>query len=1147
MTTVVGESLRAVRRAWADARHAVATALFHGGWRRREPWPSRPLVVVAAAVAVGTILPRIVAIHPPAAWSVGLAALLAWCHARRRWSAAAAIALVAAVAGGAAAWSAARHRWFDARDLAWSLGDEPLPVVVEGCVTVAPQVVVAPRDPLRGGGRPPTRECVVAIGRARDDDVWRPRGGLALVALDDAAPPLLPGDTVRVWGRASRPAPPGNPGEFDRRAGAREERCLSLIRCSGPGAVEVLAHGPGWAPTRLLARLRAAGAAALRTHVSEARGALAAALVLGTRGEMPPEASESFMVTGTVHILSISGLHVALLAAGLFAVFRAARIPHGGTLAAVAFATGVYMLLVGAETPVLRATILVWIGCLGSALGRRSGGFTALAAAAIAVMLWHPAGLLRAGTQLSFLSTAVIVAVAGEMAARARVDDPLERLIDRARHPLERRGRRWLATLRDALLLGAAVWLATAPIVAARFHLVSPVGLILNPLVAPLVGLAMVGGFACLVAAPVWVPAAGAAGFVCDAALGLVETAVRGGGLLPGAFAWVPGPPAWWVVGWYVAMVSMAFLVAGDRLRRASTWGLAAAAWCLAGIVVAAVLPAAPRAGLETCAAAMGHGLGVVVRAPSGRVLVYDAGRLGSGSAAGRGLSSLLWSMGVSRVETLVISHADTDHFNGVPDLVERFAVARVVVPRHFLESHAPAVAELLRVVAAAGVPVATAEGGDELPFDPAVTVRVLHPPPASAAPVEPPRSDNESSLVLGIEADGRRVLLTGDLEGAALERFVASSPGRCDVLVAPHHGSAAILPQGLLEATMPSWVIVSGAGGPRYAAVERAWATAISPAPRVLRTAGAVRVRLGQDGSATDQFLDGRWRPVAGTGRGRSRQPVDAVEVHEPPRPARVGEHDPHVVATGTRLPGSDPLRELLPLAVDLHRHRGEQRSVGSVEMHLDRAAGAGRRHPQRHTADTVERHRRETDGVAVIDGAEEAAAAGVPGGEHVRSADLVGGLRLGHARAEVDRGARGERGDLPRPAVEVGRFDTEHRPRRRLVGRHRNRPGEAGEETRQARRLERIDPGHHLPDLLGGVVRVRDHGDFPPHAAGSLQDPLDRRLERVRAAAVLRGHLDELRPHARLVDRVAVEAVAALHPGEARGIGGRGAGHDA
>lgn len=857
-----------LRRAALAGGGAIAArwaAAAGGAWRRHEPLPARPLVSLASALVAGIAASLLLPLPPLACHGAAALALAAWCAVRRFRPDASALPLLLAVAAAGAAWGGARYRWFGADDLAWSLGDAPCPVVVEGRVVTAFQE----RDGgeafaaagLRGA-RPPVHEGVVLVERVRDGAVWRKAGGRAAVACDVAPPVLAPGARVRVWGRASRPAAPGNPGEFDRRARAREERRLSFIRASGAGAVERLeGGGRSWLAT-LAGRIRAAGGAALDRHVGPQRRGLAAALLLGRRATLPEETSASFLVTGTVHILSISGLHVALLAGGLLALTRAARVPHRPALVAVAAVTGLYMLVVGAETPVMRATLVVWLACLGAALGRRSGGLTALAAALVAVLAWHPAALLSTGTQLSFLSTAVLVGAASAVAARARDDDPIERLVERSRGPLERRLRVLGRGVLTATLVGAAVWLATAPLVAARFHLVSPVGLVLNPLVAPLVAVAMVGGFACILLAPASALLAGAAGRLCDGALGLVEAGVDLGARLPGAFSWVSGPPAWWVCGWYAGIAILLVALAPPRLARCSTWACAAALWACVGLALA--WPAPAGGVLETFAASLGHGCGIVVRTPSGRVLLYDAGRMGSGAAAGRGVAALLWSAGIDRIDTLVVSHADTDHFNGVPDLLERFPVGRVVVPAALEASPAPAVAELLRVVRKAGVPLVAAAAGDEIALDPLCRVRVLHPAPTASA--DAPAADNETSLVLAVETAGRRVLLTGDLEGEALERFVAAGPGRCDVLVAPHHGSRASLSVPLLEATAPRWVIVSGAGGPRWPELERDWEAAAAGA-RVVRTEGAVHVSLTAAGTTASRYDSGRWETL-GAGR---------------------------------------------------------------------------------------------------------------------------------------------------------------------------------------------------------------------------------------------------------------------------------------
>ena len=848
--------------AWLRQALARRRSAFAGGYRRRDPLPSRPLVVGAAALVAGIGAALLLPLPATVCWAAAVIALGGWGGTIGRRPGMAASLLLVAIAAAGAAWGTARWRWFAADDLAWSLSDRPLPVAVEGRLVAAPRPLPRSTDPLRGGGRPPSSDCQFVITAVRDGETWRPCSGRAVLVIDGPLPRLGAGERCRVWGRALRPGQPGNPGEFDQRARARQERALSLIRVEGAGAIERLTVG-GW-PTlaAVLEEVRERGAASLRAHLSAERGPLAAALLLGTRETLLPEMTESFMVTGTVHILSISGLHVALLAAGLFAIARLLRLPRTAALLLVAVATGLYMILVGGETPVLRATLLVWLACLGAVCGRRAAGLNALAAVAIVVLAWHPPEILRIGSQLSFLSTAVLIGAATAVGAGRRDDDPIERLIDRSRSSLHRSIRRRARAAFDALLIGFAIWLATAPLVAAHFHVFSPAGLLLNPLIAPLVGVAMMGGFLCLLAAPVCWPIAAAGGAVCDVALAAIEIAVDLTARIPGAFHWVAGPPVWWTVGWYAGLVAMLLLLTGARLARPSVWACAAGMWAAVGLAVGLVA-VGPAPGLDVIAAAMGHGCGLVVRGPAGRCLVYDAGRLGAGVAAGRGLSALLWSEGIGRIDTLVISHADTDHFNGVPDLLERFDVGRVVVPEAFLASPAPAVAEVLARIAAARVPVSAVSAGDEIPFDPLCRVRVLHPRPGGGAGPAP--ADNETSLVVAVESAGRRVLLTGDLEGGALDRFVAADPGPCDLLVAPHHGSLASLPPALARATAPAWVIVSGAAGPRFEEVRRAYATAAGadrPA-RVLRTEGAVRVRFTAAGSEGSQFLTGRWQPV--------------------------------------------------------------------------------------------------------------------------------------------------------------------------------------------------------------------------------------------------------------------------------------------
>jgi competence protein ComEC len=199
---------------------------------------------------------------------------------------------------------------------------------------------------------------------------------------------------------------------------------------------------------------------------------------------------------------------------------------------------------------------------------------------------------------------------------------------------------------------------------------------------------------------------------------------------------------------------------------------------------------------------------------------------------------------------------------------------------------------------------VRTTRAGDSFALSALCRVRVLHPPAEAAArplPHDPDHraADNETSLVLAVESAGRRLLLTGDIERDALRRFVAAGVERCDVLVAPHHGSRTSLPPDIARVTRPSWVLVSGNGNGAWPEVRRAYLhAAASPAPAtegesvsVVKTGdeGAVALSLTAGGITAARWM-GRWRAGASHDDHGVLHPADAIDV------------DRHAISRGER-----------------------------------------------------------------------------------------------------------------------------------------------------------------------------------------------------------------------------------------------------
>ena len=119
------------------------------------------------------------------------------------------------------------------------------------------------------------------------------------------------------------------------------------------------------------------------------------------------------------------------------------------------------------------------------------------------------------------------------------------------------------------------------------------------------------------------------------------------------------------------------------------------------------------------------------------------------------------------------------------------------------------------------------------------LTIEVLHPPRRGVL-----GSDNANSIVLAVEFQGRRLLLTGDLESPGLDDVLAEEPYDCDLLMAPHHGSRYSHPPDMERWSSPEWVVISGSRSDWQPAVARAYAAGGAVVLHTART-GALRASI--------------------------------------------------------------------------------------------------------------------------------------------------------------------------------------------------------------------------------------------------------------------------------------------------------------
>ncbi len=758
----------------------------------------QPMLRVALALAAGIIASRIFA-PPVAFWCVAAAASgivwLASFRAGRLVVSSTCLLLMIGAAGGL--WHHWNWNYIEARDVGRFSSERAMPAYVRGVISSHPNFVAADL-PSRGDAnvRPGRTRFTLDVESIRDGIKMVHASGRIEVFVNGRFDEFPAGERVDLAGSLSTISAPGNPGQFDLASHFRGQGVHCWMNIARTEAIMPAPDRPSlWhrPPGIIKARLDAM----IWRFVGEDRAALASAMLLGNRGQLDQIEREQFMLTGTVHLLAISGLHVGILAGLFLALPRTGLASRRMSLLLTFVFVVSYAWLVEFRPPVARAAILISVYCYCKWVGRDAFSFNSLAMAALIVMIANPSDLFSVGAQLSFLAVGSLI-FAWRWLARPVSDDPIDRLIVRTRSWQSRAIRSVGRKILAATMVSTVIWLAALPLVAARFHVVTPIALIINPLVLFPMTLALVSGLAVMVLG--WIPPLGfLAGWVCNQSLTVMKWLIETSESIPWSYYWTPGPPLASVVVFY-AILLMLFVVRPRGVPWPAAAGLLGA-WMAIGWGVPAHLTqraAEQRTTLACTFIDVGHGSCILLELPGGANVLYDCGSMGSPRAAARNASDVLWSRGISRLDAAIISHADADHFNGFPELSHRFPIDRLIISSVMASELAnPKIGELVESLRASGIGlVELVATGDELNLAAGVRVDVLNPPRDSRI-----GSDNANSIVLDIGYRDRRILLTGDLVDEGLESLLRRAAVNYDVVMAPHHGSPSSRPAGTVLA----------------------------------------------------------------------------------------------------------------------------------------------------------------------------------------------------------------------------------------------------------------------------------------------------------------------------------------------------------
>ncbi len=664
-------------------------------------------------------------------------------------------------------------------------------------------------------------------GEAETENAW-----FEAPPAEEAAP-LLQGLILECIARVE--APEGKSGSgFDQKRWLRQQGVCTVLKVVDAGSLSVMGRRGGAAGA--FDRLRVAAQQHLSLGPDARVNEVMQGVVTGDTVGIDKDWLEAFRRSGTAHMLSVSGLHVASLAAIMIGIARLLRAPRWVGFILAATAALLMIPFMGPSPPIIRAAVMIIIVLLGRWVGRGRDQWQILALAAVVILAINPFALFDVGFQLSFS------ALAGLMA----LGPPFQRLFGRMP-----------AVVGANLAVSLAAGLGTAPVALAQFGRTSLVSPLANLLVVPTLPVVTGLGMASVLAGLLWhgfsialdtlaslpmmwtvlisrlaavfpvlesrhlgralAVAAGGA-LVLPAALALTGRAVRlplgvRSQFLSSQLGWVrrhrPGGRALaWAAGALLVTIGGA---SGFAAHEAGAHGVRAAQMVFGGRTW-------PDQA-EVRVLDIGQGNAVLVRTPEHHAVLFDAGPKGCD------LAGQLRSLGVHKLDAVVISHPHADHFAGLLEVVEEVEVAALIdniqivaagprgPPMSGGDTFTDAGGEALQYLAlreaivARGGEYVFAGTGSSVTLD-GLVVRFFAPPkPLTMSMGDEPWEErgrapsgddlNAASLVALLSVDGIDVLLPGDAEADTLARYGLPP---VEILVVSHHGSRGAVSSEMLE-----------------------------------------------------------------------------------------------------------------------------------------------------------------------------------------------------------------------------------------------------------------------------------------------------------------------------------------------------------
>lgn len=571
------------------------------------------------------------------------------------------------------------------------INDAPGTVTLYGIICDDPDV----RDTYTG-----LRLCVERMRVSGDSLSHAARGTVLLYAGREGQWEY--GDRIRAWGHLTTPP------EFETFSYRDYLARQGIHSMMTDASVKTLAEGEGNSILHMLFSLRSHAHAVIHKTMPAPEAPLLAGILLGLEHGIAPDVQEAFNITGTTHIIAISGFNITILAGFVIALFGRWLGRRPG-MAAAGLVILLYTVLVGADAAVVRAAIMGGITLLARALGRQTFAFASLGASALLMSLINPSILFDVGFQLSFAATLGLILYADKLQAG------FLRAAEGWMSPEQ--AQRLAGPVGEYILMTVAAQATTLPLTVLYFGRFSLISFLVNPLILPVQPAIMMGGGAAVFAGLLWPPAGRVAALPVWLLLAYTIRVVEAAATLP--LASIPAAQAAtaWCLGYYLLLFGLTayvslpeerrplWTVLSNLHRRLALPSVVAILALVAGLTWRAV-SAAPDGKLHITFFPAGNGDMILLDTPDGRHILIDGGESPVYLADVLGRRFPPWNR---NLDLLILAGTRTHQLAGLLDITARFNINLALSPVDVSGSVPQAILEELH---AQSIPVVELEPG---------------------------------------------------------------------------------------------------------------------------------------------------------------------------------------------------------------------------------------------------------------------------------------------------------------------------------------------------------------------------------------------------------------------------------------------------